>query len=61
MHNTTTVDTAENVEAPAAATLETTIVAGSILPVAARIASFSPKAADGSAAPALGIGAVDGT
>lgn len=65
MHNNTTadnntaVDAAENVEAPAVATLETTVVAGSILPVAARIASFSPKVADHSA-PALSIGAVDG-
>ena len=59
-NNDTTVDAADNVEAPAAATLETTVVAGSILPVAARIASFSPKVADYSAAPALSIGAVDG-
>ena len=58
--NNTTVDAAGNVEAPAAATLETTVVAGSILPVAARIASFSPKGTDGSASPALSVGAVDG-
>ena len=57
--NNTTVDAAGNVEAPAAATLEATIVAGSILPVAARIASFSPKVADHSA-PALSVGAVGG-
>lgn len=66
MHNDTTVDNvtavdaAENVEAPAAATLETTVVAGNILPVAARIASFSPKVTDRWASPALSVGAVDG-
>lgn len=60
MYKNTTVDTADNVEAPAAATLETTIVAGSILPVAARIANFSPKVADHRASPALSVGAVDG-